>query len=121
MFNPQLINSDQNSLTYMMKDCLDRCDSQLVSELMKQVMICGGNTNLYNFPERIKYELSENITQDFDISEINYNVESQRKYNSWIGASMVGSLSTFQSLAIMKNEYEESLEAKQSIIQKRTF
>lgn len=95
MFKPELVNSDQNSLTYMMQDCLDRCDSQLVNELLKSVMICGGNSHVHNFPERIKFELSENITRDYDISEINYNVESQRKYNSWVGASMVGSLSTF--------------------------
>lgn len=34
---------------------------------------------------------------------------------------MLGSLSTFQSLAILRADYEENPEAKVSIIHKRTF
>lgn len=34
---------------------------------------------------------------------------------------MLGSLSTFQSLAITRTEFEENPEVKQTIIQKKTF
>lgn len=32
----------------------------------------------------------------------------ERKYSAWIGASILGSLSTIQSLWISKEEYDES-------------
>lgn len=54
-------------------------------------------------------------------SEFNFVADFQRKYSAWIGGSMLGSLKTFQSLAINKQEYEENPEGKMSLIHKRTF
>lgn len=35
MFQPDLIDSSENSLGHMLKDSLDRCDVELVSELLR--------------------------------------------------------------------------------------
>lgn len=41
--------------------------------------------------------------------------------SAWIGASMLGSLSTFQSNKILKTEFEEVGEHRAVLLSKRTF
>lgn len=75
-----------------------------------------------NFPERLKKEFYQ-LVADTDLrnSEIEFKADSLRNYSAWIGGSMIGSLKTFQNLAITKAEYDENPEGKISIVHKRTF
>lgn len=74
-----------------------------------------------NFPQRLKNEMNKIIPNDMKNSEIEFRADSLRKYSAWIGGSMIGSLKTFQNLAITKAEYDENPEGKISIVHKRTF
>jgi actin-related protein len=80
-----------------------------------------------NFPERLKKELQrvfyikegsfgsgEKIVQN----DIKINAQSERLYSSWVGASVVCSISNFQQMWISKNDYEE---IGPSVIHKKYF
>ena len=41
--------------------------------------------------------------------------------SAWIGASILGSLSTFNELAIKKSDYEENGDNRISFLSKKTF
>lgn len=75
-----------------------------------------------NFPQRLKKEVQKIVSRtELKNSEIEFRADSLRKYSAWIGGSMIGSLKTFQNLAITKAEYDENPEGKISIVHKRTF
>ena len=56
-----------------------------------------------------------------DISNLKFTKDQDPSNSAWIGASMLGSLSTFQNLRIKKSEYEELGEHRMCFISKRTF
>jgi hypothetical protein len=35
LFNPELVGIKENSLSYMLRDSLERCDAELVNELLR--------------------------------------------------------------------------------------
>jgi actin beta/gamma 1 len=65
--------------------------------MAKRIVLCGGSSMIKGLYDRVDRELSG--------LEFDYKLEFdwQRRYSAWVGGSMIGSLSTFQQLAI-KNE-----------------
>ena len=55
-----------------------------------------------NFAERFAKELKGKLS-----SEVQVHAPPERKYSAWIGSAMLGSLSSFSSMAITKDEYDE--------------
>ncbi len=74
-----------------------------------------------NFAERMASEIISlsteekrqqgNTSASLDVSKVRIIPDSQRKYASWIGGSMFGSLETFGQIQITKQEYEDQREA----------
>jgi actin-related protein len=79
-------------------------DMEIKKLLFNKIVLIGGNMLFPNIAERI----SQNI-KSFGGNTISYKliVPAERKYSVWIGGSILSSLSTFQSLLISKEEYEE--------------
>lgn len=115
IFNPKLVGSDCFSLTDMMRDSLGRCDPELASEMRKNIVVCGGTSILRGLQQRLEKE--------FEAEDERYEfvLDWQRRYSAWIGGSMLGSLSTFQALAIPLKEYSLNSENKSAVIFKKCF
>lgn len=105
----------------MIEDSLSRCDVDLRAELYKGIVYCGGNSTTKNFTKRLTNEIYNILPENLAIEDIDIRADSLRKFSAWIGGSMLGSLKTFQNLAITKAEYDENPEGKMSIVHKRTF
>jgi actin beta/gamma 1 len=86
----------------MIKTSLSRCSEDLRLEMTKKMVFCGGSSMIKGMQDRIDKELS---SLDYD-----YKLEFdwQRKYSAWVGGSMIGSLSTFQQLAIKNGDISSS-------------
>ncbi|KRX02013.1 hypothetical protein PPERSA_07658 [Pseudocohnilembus persalinus] len=122
LFDPTIIGDETSmSLQEMMLDSLNRCDLVLQSELYNNIVLCGGTSLLRGFKDRLHHELRQNLPKHINENNINFVENLHRRYSAWIGGSMLGSLSTFQSLAITRAEYEENPENKIALIHKRTF
>jgi len=119
MFKPQQINGNTLGLPALINDSINKCDKDLKIDLYNNVVLSGGNSMLPGYKERIEKDLMKHIPDDAK-SELNIICDSQRKYASWIGGSMLASLGTFSNLVINKNDYQEN-EGKGSIVQKKTF
>ena len=65
---------------------------------MKNAIFCGGSSMIKGLEDRVHKELSRYG------EELHINFDWQRRYSSWIGGSMIGSLSTFQGLAISQKD-----------------
>lgn len=55
-----------------------------------------------NFSNRVKRELQGTLS-----SEVQVYAPPERQYSAWIGGSILGSLSSFSSMAVNKDEYDE--------------
>ena len=95
-------------------DSIAMCDADLRGDLRQTVLLAGGATMIKGY-SRIQEELQSNcieklsVIPDPQLRERGYN--THRKIASWIGGSILASLSTFRDLQISKQEWEEHHEA----------
>ena len=104
LFQPSLIDMDtsiqescSNSLLSLIRyDCENRYD------VCTSIVLAGGSTMFPGFPERMHKELTNLLPPGPKI-----RVFPAIQYSSWIGGSIVASLSTFNEVVITKDEYME--------------
>ena len=103
-FQPLLNQRQSSSIQEITKYSIEKCDSELHSELYRNVLLSGGNTMFPGFPERLKKEIIALVPTDTKVKVI---APPNRKYSSWIGGSILAALPSFQQLYINKEEYDE--------------
>jgi actin-related protein len=86
---------------------------------MKQIMfnnivLAGGTSMMEGFSYRIEKDLSKNISN----TKLNVISENMRNLSTWIGASMISSMSTFNKLLITRESLSESGENRVGIFKK---
>lgn len=114
-------NFTPDGLVNQIYDSLKLCDDTLRGNLASNIVISGGTSMLSGLGDRLQdeltYKLTESNSSALDINECNVipskafsesGYTTQRKYASWIGASIFASLSNFQSLRIRRTEWEEN-------------
>merc|ERR1711962_1955169 len=69
------------------------------------VVMSGGTTMYPGIVDRMQKEITSLAPSTLKIKII---AAPERKYSVWIGGSILSSLSTFQTMWITKEEYEES-------------
>lgn len=91
------------------------CDIDVRRDLYSNIILSGGSTLFPGYAERITKEVS---TLAPAAMRVKVAAPRDRKYSSWIGGSMLASLSTFQQMWITKMEYEET---GPSIVHRKCF
>ena len=86
----------------MIKDSLNRCDSELASEIRKNIVVCGGSSITKGLQLRLEKEFEE------EEEKHNFVLGWQRICPVWVRGSMLGSLSTFQGIAITSKDYNQA-------------
>ena len=76
-------------------------------DLFSNILVCGGNTLFPNFPERLQKQLNSSKMQA-RWKIISHQSNTEKKFASWIGGSILSSLGTFHQLWLSKQEYEEN-------------
>ncbi|KAI9848011.1 MAG: NuA4 histone acetyltransferase subunit [Thelocarpon superellum] len=85
---------------------LNAVDVDVRPHLLGNVVVTGGTSLLYGFTERLNSEL----TQMFPGPRVRLSAPgntAERRFASWIGGSILGSLGTFHQMWISKKEYDE--------------
>jgi actin-related protein len=82
---------------------IGKCDICIRKDFYNNIVLAGGSTLFDGFDERFIKELKvlENEIK------INLLKTPDRKISSWIGASIIASLSTFEKISVSKDEYIE--------------
>lgn len=78
----------------------------MISDLYSSIILSGGNSMFKGFPERFKKEIT-NLAPEKMKEVIKVIASPERKYLSWIGASVFSNLTTFEKVLITKSGYEE--------------
>ena len=81
------------------------CDADIRKDLFFNIVFSGGTSMFPGFSERLSKEICKLAPNAYQ-KKVRIS-DSVRKYSAWIGGSMISSLSTFQSMWISKQDYDE--------------
>jgi len=84
---------------------INKCDIDVRKDLYANIVLSGGTTMYEGLPERMSKEITNLAPNSMKIKVV---APPERKYSVWIGGSILASLSTFQTMWIKKEEYDEA-------------
>ncbi|KAJ2922985.1 hypothetical protein H1R20_g14115, partial [Candolleomyces eurysporus] len=105
LFNPALLGKEDPGIHDAAYNSILKCDIDVRRELFSNVVLSGGTTMFPGITDRMHKELVSLAPSNI---KVKITAPPERKYSVWIGGSILGSLSTFQSMWISKEEYDES-------------
>ena len=83
------------------------CDIDIRPSLYSSVIVCGGNSLINGFTDRLNRDLTTKTPPSMRLKLIHSSVSAERRFSSWIGGSILASLGSFQQMWISKQEYDE--------------
>lgn len=104
LFQPSLVGKEANGIHHTTYNSIMKCDVDIRKDLYGNVVLSGGTTMYEGIGERMTKELTDLAPSTMLIKVI---APPERKFSVWIGGSILSSLSTFQSMWIMYEEYLE--------------
>jgi len=105
LFNPSMIGMESVGIHEALCNCVKSCDIDIRKDLFSNIILSGGTTMYAGIADRVQKEVTDASAPTLKIKVI---APPERKYSIWIGGSIVTSLSTFQTMWVTKEEYEES-------------
>ncbi|KAJ5075102.1 actin [Anaeramoeba ignava] len=105
LFEPKIIGIDLEGIHKLIYNSIMKCDISSRKDFFNNIILTGGTTLFPNFKERLEKEIKQIIPDKMKVKII---ADPDRKYSSWIGGSILASLSTFQNMWISKELYSES-------------
>ncbi|XP_069112430.1 actin, cytoplasmic 1-like isoform X2 [Argopecten irradians] len=104
MFNPTLIGSSACGIHELILKSIEACPIHVRADIYVNLILSGGNTKVAGLADRIDQELRKVLPTRFRKRVI---APPERLYSSWIGGSIVSSLTTTQNLCMRSADYEE--------------
>ncbi|KAI8322270.1 Actin/actin-like protein [Martensiomyces pterosporus] len=114
LFQPDIIGLEYPGIHQIIVDSINRADIDLRRSLYANVVLSGGTTLTKGFGDRLLAELRRQAVKE---CKIKISAPPERKYSTWIGGSILASLSTFKKMWISAEEYQEDPD----IIHKKFF
>lgn len=106
LFNPgRMGRSNAVGLHKTVYDSVTKCDVDVRSELLSNIVLCGGTSMFPGLQQRLQSELTAQAPANMPV---NIFAPAERQFSSWIGGSVLASLSTFQHMWINKTDYDEN-------------
>jgi actin, other eukaryote len=105
LFKPLEMNGKElPSIQEIIYNSIQECDIDTRADLYKNIILSGGNSMFEGLSERILKEIEARAPKSISVKVI---ASPDRKYAVWRGGSILTSLSTFSSLWITKEDYDE--------------
>ncbi|OMJ26225.1 Actin-2 [Smittium culicis] len=95
MFNPEMIGLESVGLDRLVLNSVEKSDVDLRSTLLSNIVLSGGNTLIRGFGDRMLSEVRKGTVGN---TKIKIYAPPERKYSTWIGGSILASLSTFKKV-----------------------
>ena len=116
LFKPlEMAGKELPSMQELTFNSIQECDVDVRRDLYQNIILSGGTTMYPGIADRMQKEIIGLAPNTMKIKII---APPERKYSVWIGGSILASLSTFQSMWISKQEYDES---GPSIVHRKCF
>jgi len=104
MFQPAFLGLEAAGIHELLFNSIEKCDIDIRKDLYANIVLSGGNTLIPGIADRLKKEI---ISLAPPSMKVNVIAPPEREFSTWIGGSILASLSTFEHMWIYKREYEE--------------
>lgn len=105
LFQPHLHGFDTLvGVHSLVNSSICRVDANVRSQLYKNIVVAGGNTMFPGFVDRLKAEMVALAPANTTVSLV---APSDRHIATWLGGSILSSLSIFKEMLVTKEEYDE--------------
>eukprot|EP00817_Percolomonadidae_sp_ATCC50343_P007463 CAMPEP_0117428068 /NCGR_PEP_ID=MMETSP0758-20121206/7856_1 /TAXON_ID=63605 /ORGANISM="Percolomonas cosmopolitus, Strain AE-1 (ATCC 50343)" /LENGTH=129 /DNA_ID=CAMNT_0005214215 /DNA_START=391 /DNA_END=780 /DNA_ORIENTATION=- len=104
LFQPSFVGSEMDGIHETTYYSIQKCDIDIRRDLYKNIVRSGGNTKFPGIKEHLENELRKMSPTN---AEIKVKAPFYRKLSAWIGGSIFSSISTFETMLITKDEYDE--------------
>ena len=104
LFQPSFEGSDQAGLIEKLSGTIQKCDIDIQDQLYSNIVLSGGSTLFPGFAERTQKDLTAFVHSNVETRVV---APAERQFTTWIGGSMLASLSTFPTMWISRSEYDD--------------
>mmetsp|Transcript_2087 Transcript_2087/g.1958 ORF Transcript_2087/g.1958 Transcript_2087/m.1958 type:complete len:151 (-) Transcript_2087:185-637(-) len=105
LFNPiQMTGKEMHSIQDLTFTSIQECDVDVRRDLYENIILSGGSTMFDGLAERLQAEVTARAPKAISVKVIS---SPDRRYAVWLGGSTLSSLSTFASMWITKDDYNE--------------
>ena len=105
LFNPKIINKEENNITQNCYEAIEKCDNDIKKDMYKCIVLSGGCSMFNGLEERFLKEIKSQVNDDMK-NEVKLEIGNDKKYGVWTGGALL-SMSGFELKWITKPEYEE--------------
>ncbi|XP_033078876.1 actin-related protein T2-like [Trachypithecus francoisi] len=115
LFTPQQLGCQSPGLSHMVSSSITKCDADIQKILFGEIVLSGGTTLFHGLDDRLLKELEQLASKD---TPIKITAPPDRWFSTWIGASIVTSLSSFKQMWVTAADFQEF---GSSVVQRRCF
>ena len=107
LFQPEKCGFERGGIGERCYESIQKCDIDIRKDLYPCIVMSGGSTMFPGIAERLEKEV-KNLCPESMKPTVKVIAVPERKYAVWIGGSILSSISTFDTMWITKDEYNES-------------
>ncbi|XP_034359778.1 actin-related protein T2 [Arvicanthis niloticus] len=115
LFSPDQLGTHGPGLAQMASNSIAKCDADIQKTLFGEIVLSGGSTLFQGLDDRLLKELEQLASKGVPIK---ITAPPDRWFSTWIGASIVTSLSSFKQMWITAADFKEF---GVSVVQRRCF
>ncbi|KFO31782.1 actin-related protein T2 [Fukomys damarensis] len=115
LFSPGQVGTQSPGLAKMVLASVTKCDTDIQKTLFREMVLSGGSTLFQGLEERLLRELEMLAPKG---TPIKITAPPDRWFSTWIGASIVTSLSSFKQMWVTAADFKEF---GTSVVQRRCF
>ncbi|XP_008061736.1 actin-related protein T2 [Carlito syrichta] len=115
LFMPEQLGIQDPGLAKMVWNSITKCDADIQKVLFGEIVLSGGTTLFYGLDDRLLRELEQLASKG---TPLKITAPPDRWFSTWIGASIVTSLSSFKQMWVTTADFKEFGTA---VVQRRCF
>ncbi|NIG61821.1 actin-related protein T2 [Pontoporia blainvillei] len=115
LFSPEQLGIQSPGLSKMVSCSIAKCDADIQKMLYGEIVLSGGTTLFRGLDGRLLRELEQAASKG---TPIKVTAPPDRCFSTWIGASIVTSLSSFKQMWVTSADFKEF---GTSVVQRRCF
>ena len=104
LFRPSLLGMEAPGIHEIINDSINKCDMDIHKTMYANIVLAGGSTLFPGLCDRLAAEMKSIAPSQMRAKVV---APPERKYSSWIGGSILASLSFFEQIWVSKSEFQE--------------